>query len=47
MNKQLDEVQYARAFAMFAVLFVHFSSTGLRGLLLNQARFTYTRHSIH
>lgn len=29
MNRKLEEVQFARAFAMFAVLFVHFSSTGL------------------
>lgn len=29
MNKRLEEIQFARAFAMFAVLFVHFSSTGL------------------
>ncbi|AWE07447.1 hypothetical protein DCE79_08705 [Lysinibacillus sp. 2017] len=29
MKRKLEEVQFARAFAMFAVLFVHFSSTGL------------------
>lgn len=39
MNKQLDEVQYARAFAMFAVLFVHFSSTGLRGVTPESSTF--------
>lgn len=29
MKSKLEEIQFARAFAMFAVLFVHYSSTGL------------------
>lgn len=29
MRKQLNEIQYARAFAMFAVLFVHCTSNGI------------------
>lgn len=29
MKRKLEEIQFARAFAMFAVLFVHYSSTGL------------------
>lgn len=39
MNKRLDEVQYARAFAMFAVLFVHFSSTGLGAVTPESSTF--------
>lgn len=39
MNRKLEEVQFARAFAMFAVLFVHFSSTGLGALDVGSGMF--------
>ena len=39
MNKRLNEIQFARAFAMFAVLFVHFSSTGLGTVLPESGTF--------
>ncbi|MEG0473099.1 MAG: acyltransferase [Solibacillus sp.] len=39
MNKRLEEIQFARAFAMFAVLFVHFSSTGLVAMPVTSEMF--------
>lgn len=39
MNKRLEEIQFARAFAMFTVLFVHFSSTGLTAMPVTSEMF--------
>lgn len=39
MNRKLEEVQFARAFAMFAVLFVHFSSSGLGAAEVGSSMF--------
>ena len=39
MKRKLEEVQFARAFAMFAVLFVHFSSTGLGAMEVGSDMF--------
>lgn len=39
MKRKLEEIQFARAFAMFAVLFVHFSSTGLGAMEVGSDMF--------